>query len=102
MHCLVRAVGSEDGATYMLLHLPLAQRAWSASSLLALQRLRRPVPAAVPALDGLPPSSHSMARSEGGEGMSGGVGRVLEEDGVLGIGAELLHGGVRERERGWG
>jgi hypothetical protein len=37
VHRFVRAVGAEDGGAHMLLHLSLAQRAWSARSCLVLQ-----------------------------------------------------------------
>ena len=40
------------------------------------------------------PARNSMARSESGEGVSGGASSVLEEDAVLLLWSELLHGCV--------
>jgi hypothetical protein len=40
-----------------------------------------------------------VSRSECGEAVKGGVWTILEEDGVLGIGAEMRHEGGEE-ERG--
>ena len=108
MHCPVRAVGAEDRGTHVLLHLLPAQRAWSASARLALQGSSCSIPPLMPPLHRSPSAGYSVASSEGGEGMSGGVGRVLEEDCVFGVWAELLHRGVRwsekreERQRGIG
>lgn len=98
MHRLVRTVGAEDGSAHMLLHLPLAQHTWSARSLLVSERLRRPVPLLVPPAHCLLSPRHAVARCECSEGMSAGVGSVLEEDAVLLLWRELLHGGVRCRK----
>lgn len=83
MYRLVRAVSGEDGCTHVLLHLLAAERTRSAASLVALQRGSAAVPPVVPPAHHLFSTSHTMALSERGEGMSGGVGTVLEEDAVL-------------------
>ena len=76
----------------MLLHLPATERARPAASLPALQRGGAAVPPLVPSAHHLLSTSHTVAPSECGEGMSGGVGTVLEKDAVLGSWTELLHG----------
>src|SRR3954453_13470093 len=82
----------------MLLHLSLAQRAWSAGSCLVLQGARRPIPLLVPVLNGSSASSHSMAGSERCEGMSRGAWSVLKQDAVLVLRSELLHGCMKARQ----
>ena len=82
----------------MLLHLPPAQHTRSARSLLVLKRLRRPVPLLVPPAHCLLSARHAMASSECSKGMSAGLESVLEEDAVLLLWRELLHGCVRCRE----
>jgi hypothetical protein len=88
---LVRAVGAEDRGTYMLLHLPLAQHAWSACSLLALQGLRRPIPALVPPLDHSCSALHSEAMSKRVEASTTLTCAVMSEDGVLMLGSVAEH-----------
>lgn len=94
MHGAMRAVSGEDGRTHMSAHLRFAEYAWSACSFLVLQRLRCAVPLAVPFVDGLLASRHTMLSSKRREAVSGRGGSVLQQDVVLGVCTELLHGCV--------
>ena len=94
----MRAVGGEDGSAYVSADLCSAQRSWSAAALPSLQGVRRAVPALMPPRDGGAAAGYAMARSERGEAVGSVVWSVLEEDVVLGLGAEVRHGCV-ESER---
>ena len=88
----MRAVGGKDGGAYVSADLCSAQRTWSAAALLPFQRGRRAIPARMPALHSSPATRNCVAGSERGEAASGVVWRVLEEDVMLGLGAEMRHG----------
>jgi hypothetical protein len=97
----MRAVGGESRRTDVTTDLCAAQHAWSAAACLLLQRGRRPIPALMPSADGSLSSLHTMATGECSEAVSAAAWSVLEEDGVLGVGAEVRrHGAVRERGDG--
>ncbi len=96
MHRLAHAVGVENRGTHVLLHLPLAQHAWSAAALLRLQGLRCAVPAQMSPLDGARSSLHSEAASECIEASTPHPGAVVGEDGVLVLWGVELHAWWRE------
>ena len=94
MHCFVHAIGAEDGSTHVLLHLPPAQHAWSAALRFRLQRLSGSIPLLIPSQHYSLAARYSMASSECSKGMSGGARNVLEEDAMLMLWSELLHGSM--------
>jgi hypothetical protein len=61
---------------------------------MALQRGRAAVPTLEPAAQDVASSFHCMAACERVKAASGIMWSVLEEDVVLGLGAELRHGGM--------
>jgi hypothetical protein len=94
VYCLVRAVGGEDGGAHVSADLCFAQYAWSARARVLLQRGSCAVPMAMPAADDPRPSLHCVASSESGEAASRVMRSILEEDVMLGLGAEVRHGCV--------
>jgi hypothetical protein len=87
----MRTIRGEDGRTHVSADLRWCERWWSARSLLLLQRLRCTVPSIVPVADDICASLHRVTTSESGEAVSGRAWSVLEEDRVLGVGAEVRH-----------
>jgi len=83
------AVGGEDRGAHVSADLCCAERTWPAAACLALQRGRAAVPAFEPAAQYLTPAFDCMAASECGEAATGVVWSVLEEDLLLGLGAEV-------------
>jgi hypothetical protein len=90
----MRTVGSQDGGAHVSADLCSAQHAWPAGTRLLLQRGRRAIPALMPALHCPRAAIDCMSSSECSEGASGVMWRVVEEDVVLGLGAEVRHGCV--------
>jgi hypothetical protein len=95
----MRTVGGEYGGAYVSADLCCSEHASFAGACLALQRHRAAVPALVPALHCPRASCYNVTGSESGKAASGVVWSVLEEDVVLGFGAEMRHG-CAESERG--
>jgi hypothetical protein len=96
-HQAMRAVGPTDGSGYVLLHLSAAECALFAAACSSLQRLRRAVPARVPPLHCALATAHTMSRSERSKAAGTALWSILEEDVVLGFGAELRHGAAVHR-----
>ena len=90
----MRAVGGEDGDTHVSADLCSAQHTCLAAACLALQRGRAAIPSLEPAAQDIASALHCMATGEGVEAASGIVWSILEEDVMLGFGAEMLHGRV--------
>lgn len=88
------AVGAEDWCTHVLLHLPAAECAWSATDCSSLQRARSAIPSLMPLAHSLSASSYSVRSSECSERMRRGASSILEEDVMLAVCTELLHGCV--------
>jgi hypothetical protein len=95
----MRAVGGEDGGAYVTADLCSAEHTCLAAACLALQRDSAAVPPAMPLAHHLASALHCVATSKRGEAASGVMRSVLEEDVMLGVGAEMRHGCV-ESERG--
>jgi hypothetical protein len=89
---VMRAVGGEEGGAHVSADLRFAQHAWSARTRLLLQRGRRAVPALMPTRDCAAAPGHCVASGKCAEGASGIVWSVLEQDVMLGLGAEMRHG----------
>ena len=97
MHSLVCFVRTEDGCTYVLLHLSSAQRAWPARSLLVLQRLRCSVPLLMPSLNRTRSALHGKAASERSEASTPHTSAVVGEDDVLVLWCVGQHAWWKER-----
>jgi hypothetical protein len=93
----MRAVGGEDGGTDVSSDLLRAECARSAATRSLLQRGGTAVPARVPAADGWPSALDCVAASESGKAASVVTCLVLEEDGMLGLSAEMRHRVVEGR-----
>ena len=92
-HSATRAALGTDGLADVLLDLLCAEEACLAAASLALQRGRRAVPPRVPAGEGSLSPSDCVAARESREAASAVTWCVLEEDVMLGLGAEMRHGG---------
>lgn len=90
----MRAVGSEDWGTHESADLCSAQRMRSARACSLLQRVGGAIPPLVPPLHCPRASCYSVAARECGEAASSVVRSILEEDVMLGLGAEVRHGCV--------
>ncbi len=93
------AVGGEDGRAYVSADLCSAQHAWSARARLFLQRGSRPVPSLMPHAQQSLSALHCVTSSKRGEAASVVVWSVLQEDVMLGLGAEVRHGCVESELR---
>jgi hypothetical protein len=94
----MRTIGGDNGVQHILLHLLFTQYAWSAADRPVLQRFKGVIPAVVPVAHGVS-AVDSVPSGERGEAASGVICRVLEEDVMLGLGAELRHWCVTGAER---
>jgi hypothetical protein len=90
----MRAVRGEDRRADVSVDMSSAEHACFAAALLAFQRGSAAIPALVPAAHDVPSSLHSVATRECGEAAGAVMRSVLEEDMVLGLGAEVRHGCV--------
>lgn len=97
-HLLCSTVGAADGGDDVALHLRWCENVLLSCPRRALQGCCSAIPAREPVLKGPCTACNCVAESEGSEAMSGGTGRVLEEDLVLLLWSELLHGCVRRKE----
>ena len=88
----MRAVGVADGSGDVSCHLCSTEQARSAWAAALLQRGWRAIPPAVPQAEQSLSSFHCMATGKSCEGPSGVIWRVLEEDVVLDVGAQMRHG----------
>jgi len=93
----MRAVGGEYRRTDVTADLGCSECACLAAATPPLQRLRSAIPATVPALHRSRTTCDCVSCGESSEAASGVVCSVVEEDVMLGVGAEVRrHGVVRE------
>jgi hypothetical protein len=92
------AIGIANGGGNVTTDLCAAECAWSAAAHSLLQRLRRAIPSAMPRGEQCRSAGYTMASSERLEAVTPLAWSVLEEDVMLGIGAEMRHGCVVEEQ----
>src|SRR4051812_35416728 len=96
----MRAIGGEEGGADVTADLCSVEYTCLAAACFALQRGRGAIPALMPALHCSSAASDGVASSECREAVSGGVRSVLQEDVMLGLGAEMRHGCVESEPAG--